>query len=58
MRAFDVYRGDQAGPGKKSIAFAVTFQSRDKTLTDEDAAALRARIVTALQDRFGAVLRA
>jgi phenylalanyl-tRNA synthetase beta chain len=58
MRAFDVYRGDQAGPGKKSIAFAVTFQSRDKTLTDEDAAALRAQIVTALQSRFGAVLRA
>jgi phenylalanyl-tRNA synthetase beta chain len=58
MRAFDVYRGDQAGPGKKSIAFAVTFQSRDKTLTDEDAAALRAGIVSALQSRFGAVLRA
>jgi phenylalanyl-tRNA synthetase beta chain len=58
MRAFDVYRGEQAGAGKKSIAFAVTFQSRDKTLTDEEAAELRNRIVTALQSRFGAQLRA
>jgi phenylalanyl-tRNA synthetase beta chain len=58
MRPFDVYRGDQVGPGKKSIAFAVTFQSSEGTLTDEDAAALRARIVTALADRFGAELRA
>jgi len=37
MRAFDVYRGDQVGPGRKSIAFAVTFQSSDRTLSDEDA---------------------
>jgi phenylalanyl-tRNA synthetase beta chain len=58
MRAFDVYRGEQAGPGKKSIAFAVTFQSRDKTLTDEEAGELRNRIVTALESRFGAQLRA
>jgi phenylalanyl-tRNA synthetase beta chain len=58
MRAFDVYRGEQVGPGKKSIAFAVTFQSREKTLTDEEAAALRNRIVAALQTRFGAKLRA
>jgi phenylalanyl-tRNA synthetase beta chain len=58
MRPFDVYRGDQAGVGKKSIAFAVTFQSPERTLTDEDAAALRARIVAALAERFGAELRA
>ena len=58
MRAFDVYRGEQVGPGRKSIAFAVTFQSPERTLTDEDAAALRARIVSALADRFGAELRA
>jgi phenylalanyl-tRNA synthetase beta chain len=57
MRPFDVYRGDQVGPGKKSIAFAVTFQSREKTLTDEEAAALRARIVNRLQEAFRAELR-
>jgi phenylalanyl-tRNA synthetase beta chain len=58
MRAFDVYRGDQMGPGKKSIAFSVTFQSPDRTLTDEDAAELRNRIVGALESGFGAQLRA
>jgi phenylalanyl-tRNA synthetase beta chain len=57
MQAFDVYRGDQVGPGKKSIAFAVTFQSPERTLTDEDAAELRDRIVARLRDSFGAELR-
>ncbi len=58
MRAFDVYRGDQVGPGKKSIAFSVAFQSPERTLTDEDAAELRDRIVKALESSFGAQLRA
>ena len=58
MRAFDVYRGDQVGPGKKSIAFSVLFQSPERTLTDEDAASLRGRIVDALETAFGAQLRA
>jgi phenylalanyl-tRNA synthetase beta chain len=58
MRAFDVYRGDQVGPGRKSVAFAVTFQSPERTLTDEDALRLRAAIVKALAERFGAELRA
>jgi phenylalanyl-tRNA synthetase beta chain len=58
MRAFDVYRGEQVGPGRKSIAFAVVFQSRERTLSDEDAARLRESIVAALRERFGAELRA
>jgi phenylalanyl-tRNA synthetase beta chain len=58
MRAFDVYRGGQVEPGKKSVAFSVTFQSPERTLTDEDAAELRNRIVSALEQAFGAQLRA
>ena len=58
MRAFDVYHGDQVGEGRKSIAFAVSFQSSERTLSDEDAAALREKIVTALEKRFRAELRA
>jgi phenylalanyl-tRNA synthetase beta chain len=58
MRAFDVYRGDQVGAGRKSIAFSVSFQSSERTLSDEDAAALREKIVAALSERFGAELRA
>ena len=58
MRPFDAYRGEQVGEGRKSIAFAVSFQSPEGTLTDEDAAALREKIVRALGERFGAELRA
>jgi phenylalanyl-tRNA synthetase beta chain len=57
-RAFDVYRGDPIPPGKKSVALHVVFQSPERTLTDEDAKALRERIVAALADRFRAELRA
>jgi phenylalanyl-tRNA synthetase beta chain len=56
-RVFDVYRGEQAGPGRKSVAVHLTFQSPDRTLSDEDAGALRQRIVDALSERFGAELR-
>ena len=57
MRAFDVYRGPQVGEGRKSVAYAVEFQSPERTLTDEDAYALRERIAGALRERFGAELR-
>jgi phenylalanyl-tRNA synthetase beta chain len=58
MRVFDVYRGPQAGEGKKSVAFAVSFQSPERTRSDEDAAEVRQRIGSALAERFGAELRA
>jgi phenylalanyl-tRNA synthetase beta chain len=58
MEVFDVYRGDQIAPGKKSLAFSVEFQSPERTLSDDDAATLRGRIVEALAERFGAELRA
>ena len=58
MHAFDVYRGDQVGEGRKSIAFAVSFQSPERTLADEDAAKLRKKIVETLKKRFAAELRA
>jgi phenylalanyl-tRNA synthetase beta chain len=55
---FDVYRGEQVGEGRKSVALRLAFQSPERTLSDEDAAALRERIVAALAERFGAELRA
>ena len=59
MRVFDLYPGELLGqPGKKSLAFRVAFQSSERTLSDEDAAAVRERIVQALAGRFGAELRA
>ena len=58
LRAFDVYRGAQVGQGRKSIAFSATFQSPERTLTDDEAAELRQRIVSRLEQDFGAQLRA
>ena len=57
-RVFDVYRGGQIPEGKKSVAIRVAFQSPERTLSDEDASALRERIVAALAEQFGAELRA
>ena len=57
VSVFDEYRGAQLGEGKRSLAFRVAFGSAERTLTDEEAAAIRARIVEALADRFGAEIR-
>ncbi|MGZ4463516.1 MAG: phenylalanine--tRNA ligase subunit beta, partial [Gaiellaceae bacterium] len=54
----DVYRGPQTGEGRKSVTFSVAFQSPERTLSDEDAAALRERIVSEFGSRFRAELRA
>ena len=57
MKVFDVYRGDQVGPGRKSVAFSVAFQSAERTFSEEDANRLRDALVGALAARFGAELR-
>jgi len=57
-RVFDVYRGDQVGEGRKSVAIHLSFQSSERTLTEEEATALRGEIVAALAERFDAELRA
>ena len=57
-RVFDVYRGEQLGGGRKSVAIHLAFQSPDRTLTEEEATAARQGIVAALVDKFGAELRA
>ena len=58
VTVFDEYRGEQVGAGRRSLAFRVAFGSPERTLTDDDAAAIRARIVDALRERFSAELRA
>ena len=57
-RAFDVYRGEQVGGGRKSVALRLVFQSPERTLTDDEVAVLRGGIVAALAERYGAELRA
>jgi len=54
---FDVYRGEQVGAGKKSLAYKLVFNSPDRTLTDEQVAKMQDRIVRRLEGRFSAKLR-
>lgn len=56
-RLFDLYRGGQVPAGKKSLAYALTFQAPDRTLTDEDTKKLRAKIVARLERELAATLR-
>src|SRR5690606_37617544 len=57
VREFDVFTGPQVGEGKKSIALAVRLRAADRTLTADDVAQVRARIVAAAGEQLGAVLR-
>ena len=57
-RVFDVYRGEQVGAGRKSVALHLAFQSPERTLTEEEATEARERIVITLSERFAAELRA
>jgi phenylalanyl-tRNA synthetase beta chain len=54
---FDEYTGEQVGAGKRSLAFSLTYQAPDRTLTDADARTIRERVAKALTDELGAVLR-
>ncbi len=57
VQLFDVYEGEQAGAGKKSVAYALTLRAADGTLKDEEVEKIMARVVKALEDKFGAKLR-
>jgi phenylalanyl-tRNA synthetase beta chain len=57
VRLFDLYRGEQIGAGKKSLAYNLTYQAAGKTMTDADAAAIRNKITKRLEQELGAKLR-
>ena len=57
VRLFDIYRGEHAGAGRKSMAYALTYQSNEKTLTDEDANAYHNRIKAGLASDLQAEIR-
>jgi phenylalanyl-tRNA synthetase beta chain len=58
LHLFDVYTGEAIGPEKKSLAYALTYQSPERTLTDADVEGVQARMLAVLRERFGATLRA
>jgi phenylalanyl-tRNA synthetase beta chain len=54
---FDLYRGEQIPEGKKSLAYSLVYQAPDRTLTDEEVAKIRARVIKKLESELGAKLR-
>jgi phenylalanyl-tRNA synthetase beta chain len=54
---FDVYEGAPLPQGKRSLAYQVQFQALDRTLTDQEVADARRRLVRRLEHEFGAELR-
>ena len=57
VRLFDVYTGEQAGEGRKSLAYTLRFRAPDRTLTAEETTAARDAAVAEAGRRVGAVLR-
>ena len=57
LRLFDLFRGEQIGTGKKSLAYSLTYQSEERTLTDDEVLKIRQRIIRQLEKELGAKLR-
>ena len=57
VRLFDIYTGEQVGPGHKSLAYTLRFRAPDRTLTAEEVGAVRDAAVAEAARRTGAVLR-
>jgi phenylalanyl-tRNA synthetase beta chain len=57
VKIFDVYQGDNIDTGKKSIAFSVTLEPKDKTLSENDIEQISKKIISEVQESTGATLR-
>ena len=56
-RIFDIYEGQQIEDGYKSVAFSITYQDKDKTLTDDEVTKLHEIILNTLAQKIGAKIR-
>ena len=57
IRLFDVFRGPQLGPGRRSLAYRLRFNALDRTLTDEEVGDIRRRAIEAVESSLPAQLR-
>jgi len=57
VELYDHFEGKNIDPGKKSLTFSLTFQSLDRTLTDDEVTPLFNQIVQTLAEKRGAKLR-
>ncbi len=54
---FDVYRGQPIPAGHRSLAYTVRFQAGDHTLTDDEVASARRRLIESVKSAHDAPLR-
>lgn len=54
---FDIFADAKLGLGKKSVSLSLSFQSREKTLTDEEVKEEKVKIEKALKEKLGAKIR-
>lgn len=57
MQLFDIYRNEKLGESKKSVAYALIFRDKNKTLSDEEINRVMEKIITELEKQLGAQLR-
>jgi len=57
VKIFDVYKGENIESNKKSIAFNVTLEPKEKTLSDNEINQISKKIISAVQEKTGATLR-
>ncbi len=57
IRLFDIYRGVGIPAGKKSLAFSLELRADDRTLTDSDTEQVVSKVLDAVKQKVGAVLR-
>ena len=57
VKLFDIYRGTGIPEGKKSMAFSLELRADDRTLTDTDSEGVMSKVLAALSEKLGAILR-
>ena len=57
IKVFDVYEGIGIPEGKKSVAYALTFEKSDRTLTDEEINNAMDKIIELVEKKMDATLR-
>lgn len=57
VHVFDLYEGEKMEQGKKSIAFSLKYMAPERTLTDEEVTKVHEKVLKALEEKAGAILR-
>ncbi|HYH04546.1 MAG TPA: phenylalanine--tRNA ligase subunit beta, partial [Bacillota bacterium] len=57
VELFDVYQGEQVAAGQRSLAFSLSYRSKERTLSDVEVNRVQAELLDKLNARYGATIR-